>query len=217
MRGWFGGLPIRRKLVVMTAASTTAALLLAGGGFLAWDIAAYRSSIEEDVRGQLRILGESSATAIVFGDERAAGETIAALELRPHVVMACVYGADGRLFATYHRGRSGSCPPMPGAEITVAWRDARFAVPIVHSSSRVGMLFIHRDMGDVQERLLVGLGMVAVLIVLCTLVALAIGGRLQRSIVDPMLQLAGTARAVSDERHFDRRVVPASSDEVGVV
>ena len=216
LRAWFHGLPIRRRLVVMTAASTAAALLLAGGGFLAWDVLAFRTMIGRDVSAQARILSENSAAALVFNDDRAAGETLAVLEIQPRVVMACLYAADARLFATYHRGRT-TCPEMPSTGVTIAWRDVRFVVPVDYAGSRVGTLFIHRDTADMVERLLVGLGTVAVLIVLCAGVALAIGARLQRSIVDPMLELADTARAVSDAQDLERRVVPRSDDEVGVV
>ena len=217
MRTWFRALPIRRRLVAMTAASTAAALLLAGGGFLAWDVLTFRNEIVADISSQARILGENSAPALVFNDERAAGETLAALELRPRVVMGCVYGADGRLLATYHRGQGQSCPEMPALEATFGWREARYVAPITYAGSRTGTLLILRDMDDVRGRLLVGLATVAALVVLCTLVALAIGARLQRSIVVPMLQLADTARAVSGTDDTKFRVVPTSDDEMGVV
>ena len=217
MMAWFRDLPIRRKLVVMTAASTSTALLLAGGGFLLWDIIAYRGIIERDLEGQIRIVAENSAPALVFHDERAAGETVAALETTPGIIMACIYMADGRLFATYHRDRGHTCPPMPPIEIDMGWRDARFVVPITYAGSPVGRIFIFRDLRDVRERLFVGLATVAALVIVCMIVALAIGARLQRSIVDPMLRLADTARAVSDEQDIDRRVEGAPNDEVGVV
>jgi len=213
----FRALAIRRKLVVMTAASTSAALLVAGGGFLAWDILAVRGLIQRDVTAQARVLAENSAPALVFNDERAAGETIAALELSPRVVKGCVYGSDGRLVATYHRDAASRCPPVPPSHTTFSWRDGSLVTPITYAGSRVGTLFVHRDLADVHERLLVGLATVAGLIVLCTLVALAVGALLQRAIVDPMLQLADTARAISEERHVDRRVIATSNDEVGVV
>jgi signal transduction histidine kinase len=218
MRRWFAGLPIRRKLVVMTAASTSAALLLAAGGFLAWDVLTFRNEIRRDITAQLRILGENAAPALVFNDERTAGETIAALELRPRVVMACLYALqDDRLFATYHRDQAGSCPPRPPDALEFGWREARVVVPVTYADSRVGTLLIHREMTDVLERLLVGVGTVAALLVLCTVVALVIGARLQRSIVDPLLDLAGTARDVSDTKDYDRRARTQSTDEVGVL
>ena len=218
MRRWFSDLPIRRKLVVMTVASTTVALLLAAGGFLAWDMLTFRNEILRDLTTQARILGENSAPALVFHDDRAAGETIAALELRPRVVMACLYlDADSRLFATYHRDQNRPCPARPDDGVALGWSDARLAAPVTHAAARVGTLFIHRELSDVWERLLVGVGTLALLIVLCTVVAVAIGARLQRSIVDPLLDLADTAHHVSDAKDYGTRARAQSNDEVGVV
>jgi signal transduction histidine kinase/ActR/RegA family two-component response regulator len=217
IRARFRSLPIRRKLVAMTAASTAAALLLSGGGFLVWDIIAFRDVIERDVESQARILGENSAAPLVFNDERAAGETLAALELRPRVRMGCLYRANGQLFATYHRDRTTTCPPLPAFGEVIAWREATFTVPVTYAGTAMGTLHIARDLTDVQERLIVGFMAVTGLIVLCTMVALLIGARLQRSIVEPMLRLADTARLVSEGNEQGHRVTPTSNDEVGVV
>jgi signal transduction histidine kinase len=213
----FRDLPIRQKLVLMTVASTAVALLLASGGFLAWDILTYRNEILRDLTAQSRIIGENSAAPLMFNDDTAAGETLAALELRPRVVMACLYDARERLFATYHRAQGTSCPPTPAGGIEFGWTEARFVGPVTHDGSTIGTLFIYRELGDVLERLLVGLGTVAALLVLCTLVAVLIGSRMQQSIARPLLELAGVARRVSDTKDYRLRAEASSSDEIGVV
>jgi signal transduction histidine kinase/ActR/RegA family two-component response regulator len=206
----FRDLPIRRKLVIMTLASTAVALLIASGGFLVWDVLTFRAEIQRDINSQVRIIGENAAPAIVFNDDRVAGETLAALKLRPRVVVGCLYGENARLFATYHRSEDTRCPAeRPADEVTYAWDEARLSVPVVYAGSRVGSLFIHREFGDVVERLLVGGIIVAALLVLCIFVAVLVGSRLQRSIADP--------RQISDTRDYGLRAVPLSHDEVGVV
>ncbi len=217
MTTWFQTLRIRRKLVVMTAASTSAALLLAGGGFLVWDALAFRTFIERDVASQARVVSANVAPALVLNDEDAVGEAVSAFELRPPVVMACVYGADRRLVATYHRERSGRCPDESSVSSSFTFQEARFVIPITYAGSRMGTLFVHRDLADMRERMLVGLGTVAGLVAVCTVVALAVGALLQRSIVEPMLQLAAAARTVSDGKHGAPRLVPTANDEVGIV
>ena len=214
----FRDLPIRRKLVIMTLASTAVALLIASGGFLIWDVLTFRAEIERDINSQVRIITENAAPAMVFSDEKTAGETLAALQLRPRVLMGCLYSQDGALLATYHRADSTPCPmPQPHQEVTFAWDEARISVPVVYAGSAVGSFFLRREYGDVLERLIVGGVTVAALLVLCTLVAVLIGSRLQRSIADPLLALAGLARQISDTRDYTLRAVPLSSDEVGVV
>ena len=214
----FRDLPIRRKLVIMTLASTAVALLIASGGFLVWDVLTFRAEIQRDINSQVRIISETVAPAMVFNDEQAAGETLAALKLRPRVIMGCLYGQDGRLFATYHRAEGTPCPvPQPDEEITYSWDEARLSVPVVYTGSQVGRFFLHREYGDVLERWIVGGVTVAALLVLCTLIAVLIGSRLQRSIADPLLDLATLARQISDTRDYGLRAVPLSRDEVGVV
>jgi signal transduction histidine kinase/CheY-like chemotaxis protein len=214
----FRDLPIRRKLVIMTLASTAVALLIASGGFLVWDVLTFRAEIQRDINSQVRIITENAAPAMVFNDEVAAGETLAALKLRPRVVSGCLYAQDGRLLAAYHRAEGTVCPmPRPKDEVTYAWDQARVSVPVIYAGSPVGTFFLTREYGDVLERLIVGGVTVAALLVLCTLVAVLIGSRLQRSIADPLLELASLARQVSHTRDYALRAVPLSSDEVGVV
>jgi signal transduction histidine kinase/CheY-like chemotaxis protein len=214
----FRDLPIRRKLVIMTLASTAVALLIASGGFLVWDVWTFRAEIQRDINVQIRTITENAAPAIVFNDDLTAGETLAGLKLRPRVVLGCLYAHDGRLFAAYRRDQGTACPTArPADEITYGWDEARVSVPIIYAGSPIGTLFLRREFGDVLERLVVGAGTVAILLVLCTFVALLIGSRLQRSIADPLLDLAGIARRISDSRDYALRAVPLSSDEVGVV
>ena len=214
----FRDLPIRRKLVIMTLASTAVALLTASGGFLVWDVLTFRAEIQRDINSQVRIISDTAATSLLFNDEVVAGETLAALKLRPRVVIGCLYGQDERLLATYHRGDGVSCPTaQPADEMTYAWDEVRLSVPVIYGGSRVGTILLRRELGDVFERLIVGVGTVAVLLVLCTFIAFLIGSRLQRSIADPLLNLAGLARQISATRDYALRAVPLSSDEVGVV
>ena len=213
----FRDLPIRRKLIAMTIASSAVALALASSGFLIWDLVAFRSEIERDLAAQARILGENSAAAMTFGDTRAAGETLAALALRPRVRMSCLYTADAQLFATYHRGRETSCPSKPADGTTFGWIEAQLVLPVTLNTTRLGTIVIHRELTDVYERLAVGLVALGVLLVICTTVAVGIGNRLQRSIAEPLLHLADTARAISETKDYSLRSKPTANDEVGVV
>src|SRR2546426_12338939 len=99
----FRDLPLRRKLLLLTLTSSAVALVLASSGFLAWDIVRARSEIREDTEAQARLVADNSGAPLTFRDEQTAGETLAVLRLRPRVVMSCLYNADQRLFATYHR------------------------------------------------------------------------------------------------------------------
>ena len=110
MRHWFRDLPIRRKLALMTLASSVIALVFAAVGVFTWDVVQYRREIARDLSAQARTIGENSTASITFDDPRSAGETLAVLEIHPNVEYACMFRADGSLFATYFRDGGGACP-----------------------------------------------------------------------------------------------------------
>jgi signal transduction histidine kinase/CheY-like chemotaxis protein len=217
MRHWFRDLPIRRKLALITLASSVIALVFAGAGVFAWDIVQFRREIARDLSAQARTISENSTAAITFEDAQSAGETLAVLEIHPNVEYACMFRADGSLFATYFRDGQGGCPPVSGDELEVAWREARIVAPIDFEGRRIGTLLIMRDLSDVIERLRIGGGILTALLILAVALAALIGHRMQRTIADPLLALAKTARVVSETKDYSLREDIRSNDEVGIV
>ena len=217
MLDWFSDLPIRRKLALMTLASSVIALVFAGVGIFTWDVLQYRREIARDLRALARTLGENSTASISFEDPRAAGETLAVLEIHPNVQYACMYRGDGSLFATYFRGNQGACPTAASEMLAVGWRDARIIAPITIEGRPIGSLLIERDLSDVIERLSVLGGILTALLVFAVLLAALVGNRMQRTIADPLLALAKTARVVSETKNYSLRGEAASQDEVGTV
>jgi len=217
MRHWFRDLPIRRKLALMTLASSVIALVFAAVGIFTWDVIQYRREILRDLTAQARTVGENSTASITFEDPRAAGETLAVLEIHPNVEYACMFRADGSLFATYFRDGRGACPAAAGDMLEVGWRDAQIIAPINLNGRRLGSVLIHRDLNDVIERLSVLLAILTFLLAFAVLLAALVGHRMQRTIADPLLTLAATARVVSDTKNYSLRGEVRSNDEVGTV
>jgi signal transduction histidine kinase/CheY-like chemotaxis protein len=217
MGHWFRDLPIRRKLALITLASSVIALVFAGAGVFTWDIVQFRREIARDLSAQARTISENSTAAITFEDAQSAGETLAVLEIHPNVEYACMFRADGSLFATYFRDGQGGCPPVSGDELEVAWREARIVTPVDFGGERIGTLLINRDLNDVIERLSIGGGILAGLLVLAVALAALIGHRMQRTIADPLMALAATARLVSETKDYSLREDIKSNDEVGFV
>jgi signal transduction histidine kinase/CheY-like chemotaxis protein len=201
MGHWFRDLPIRRKLALITLASSVIALVFAGAGVFTWDIVQFRREIARDLSAQARTISENSTAAITFEDAQSAGETLAVLEIHPNVEYACMFRADGSLFATYFRDGQGGCPPVSGDELEVAWREARIVTPVDFGGERIGTLLINRDLNDV----------------IAVALAALIGHRMQRTIADPLMALAATARLVSETKDYSLREDIKSNDEVGFV
>ena len=215
---WFERLPIRRKLLVMTLAASTTALVLATAGFLAWDISQFRGEIRQDIDAQSTIVADNIAAPLAFLDHQAAGETLSVLRLRPRVQFACLYDAEGALFATYHRDAGMACPAAPPAAPTLFDATAyRATTRVMQGRQTLGTLFIYRELGDLYVRLRIAVLTLAGLLLASVLVTLLVVTRLQQMIALPLLRLADTARAISAGRDYSLRAAAASDDEIGVV
>jgi len=213
----FHDLPIRRKLLLLTLTSTTVALTLASGGFLAWDIAQFRSEAKQDTRAQSAILAENSGAPLTFGDDRVAREILQTLAVRPRVQMACLYESTGTVLTSYQRDPRGVCPARPPGASTFGWRTFAVVTPVGIGRKTVGTLYVRRDLGDMYARLRVAAATVLGLLLLAFGAAVLTSARMQRSIARPLLQLADTARAISTTRNYALRAAAESDDEIGVV
>jgi signal transduction histidine kinase/CheY-like chemotaxis protein len=212
----FRDLPIRRKLLLTTLASSATAVVFATGGFLAWDIIQLRGDIERDVEAQAQLIADGSAAAVEFKDDRVARETLGTLKIRPHAQLACLYDRNNVLFEGYERDRDVTCPPSPGRE-EFGWDRLALNTTVNAAGQPVGTLLVVREMRDVQQRLRIGIGILAVLLLVAIGAAFLVAARMQQSIASPLLMLAGTARAISTGRDYSLRATPTSKDEVGVV
>src|SRR5436309_561838 len=99
----FRDLSIRRKLTLMGILASGTALLLACAAFLAYELFSYRAGMINALSIRANIIGVNSASAILFNDEAAAVETLAALKTDPHTIAAGLYARDNRIFASYVR------------------------------------------------------------------------------------------------------------------
>src|SRR4051812_29690594 len=99
--------------MAITMATAASALLLAGVGIVLQDGALFRQGMRLDLVALSRIVADNTTAALSFDDPRAAAETLAALKARPHLIQACIYQPDGRLFASYLRTDADArCGPV---------------------------------------------------------------------------------------------------------
>jgi len=213
----FRDLPIRRKLLLLTLAPTVTALLLVSAGFLTWDILERRREIREDVDAEATVLPETLAASVLFGRPDEADSTLAVLKVRPHVRFACVYTTTGELFARFPPS-SKSCPPSPPPASVFGWDTYEVVANVQREGEKAGTFYLSRDLRDVHRRLTVGSVISGGLLILAAAAALALSRRMQRSVSEPLLALAGTAQQISSSREYAIRATPAvAHDEIGAV
>ncbi len=210
-------LPLHRRLLAVLLLSAGLALLVS---WLLFAAVAARNLHEDAVR-QLQILAEATAhnaqAAVAFGDERAAAETLASLRADPGLAAACITLPQGGVFVQL-RARDDAPADCRAPLDAGGWLlPARIETitPVLLDGEQIASLRVVTDLGARWAELGGYLLMMLVFAALALLVATWVGGRLQRQVTQPVVQLAATARAVSRDGNYGLRVLRSSDDEVG--
>src|SRR5690606_20678537 len=116
---------VRFKLIAVILATTLAALLVASAALLSYDVRSYRQGVIADIRTQAAFLADANTVALQYDDRKLAQESLAPLTIRPDILAAAIYTAEGQLFASYEgrgRGELGRAPAEAPAELRGASR-----------------------------------------------------------------------------------------------
>jgi PAS domain S-box-containing protein len=209
---------IRAKLMFIAMGTTGASLTLLTGAWGVLEFVSYRAAMTAEMATAGDIIGANSTAALTFNDEAGAKEVLAALQPQSEVRLACLFSAQGRLFASFQRpGEGARCPESPtadGSEFTEGMFVQSSAV--ILANERVGTLHLVASQVKLWNRLRLSALVLALALAVSTLVAYLLFWRLQRLVSQPILDLATTARRISEQRDYALRAPQHSNDEVGV-
>ena len=194
-----------------------AVLLLTCSAYFAYDIYTFRQSTVRQLSTLGNIIATNSTAALAFDSKAEAVEILNALKAESHVVAASLYDKNGNLFCRYPATLAeNEFPQRPDSD---GYRfENSFLVgfaPVQQGDNRLGTLFIKSDMGAMYERLRLYSLTAIVVIGLSSLLAYLLSKSLQRSIADPVLSLAETARAISERQDYSVRARKVGDDEIG--
>ena len=220
-------LSIRSKLTLITMFVCVTALLVASVVFILKDNITARRELLEDAALFADVAGNNLTAALSFQNQQDATEVLDSMRANPHVEAACVLTAEGKLFAAYHRADA--------PEAVAAIADAQTHVlasgstgdfhlddgfievirPIVLNGTRVGTIIVRSNLDAISQRMHSRITTMAAVFAAASAIGLALVFRLQRVISQPILNLAATATAVSEEKNYSLRATSPGDDEVG--
>ncbi|MBT4612875.1 MAG: HAMP domain-containing protein, partial [Gemmatimonadetes bacterium] len=212
----FGEMPIRRKLVGIQILTAFTVLVLVSTYYVVADISASEQGKVERMSTTAAILGTNTVSALRFLSNEDAVKTLASLAGEPDVASACIYDADGEVFATYPSDVMAADLPAPQGHSQEFVNDHLLLFrPIMDGEEQVGTVFLDADMSDLSERverfvlsaLLLMIGGVGVAALLSTL--------LQRHISHPVLSLAQATRQVTATGDYSQQVERKTGGEIG--
>jgi signal transduction histidine kinase/DNA-binding response OmpR family regulator len=205
---------VAKKLTWMNMLVSGAALLLACAAFIGYDMVTFRATIVRNLSTQAQIIGANSASALLFNDPQAAGNTLSALKAAPDILSAVIYMPDGQPLASYSRDRSvpiPALPVLPTGQIEMHRLKANEIMlvrSIVFQGKPTGMVYIRSDMEELDHRLFRYAGIAAVVLFGSLLAALLVSSIFRRSVAEPIVHLAQVADVVSRDKDYSIRATP---------
>jgi signal transduction histidine kinase len=208
---------IRGKLIAIVMAATVAALLLAAGVLALLERDRSQRDLVADLSALAAIVADNTTAALVFADPETAAEVLRSLRSKSHVAAACIYDAEGELFARFARRSATRCPPRPatpsGTSFTagtlVHWQ------PIELAGDHLGTVVLASDLSEMRQRLRLQLLMLGASMLVAAGGALLLSVRLQRVVSRPVVELAEVAAAVREQGDYSLRATRRSRDELG--
>ncbi|NKB50001.1 MAG: HAMP domain-containing protein [Alphaproteobacteria bacterium] len=223
-------LSVRHKFTAISVLTTTIVVVIASTVFVGLEINNYRRALVQELTAIAQITSSNSTAAILFGDQAAARETLAALRARPNIDAATIYTPAGDLFA-HHAVRSKRdeqsevLPPDflagfsgAGAPLyKIAWtsQSVDFFGPIWLDGEIIGGLSIRSSLDQIGATIGTYLSVVAFIILFSIGLAWWIALRLQRQVTHPILGLLDTMQSVSREHDYSLRAQKHGRDELG--
>jgi signal transduction histidine kinase/CheY-like chemotaxis protein len=216
-------LSIRRKLALLAASASAVALLIASVAFLLFDRQSFEEALVRRMQTVAEVVAWNGAPAVVFSDPESASTTLGALRSEPEVVSAAFYDREGRLFAEYHRANAAASvvpaalEPREAAQPSQSFEADALVVmePVVLKDDRVGTLVIRSGLRERSQRSRRFAAIAALVFAASMLLATLVGWIVQRTLSEPLLELAETARRMSRQGDLSARARPRGRDEVG--
>jgi signal transduction histidine kinase/CheY-like chemotaxis protein len=211
---------VRSKLVLMAISTTVVALLTSSVAMLFYDLRSYQQYWVDDLVSQGDIIASVTAPALGFNDAAAAQQNLQVLRVRPQVLAAAIYTANGQRFATYAPSQAGPNVQYPEAPGKPGYRIEGGELVVVHdiveNNEKVGTVYLRSRYGLVDRMINYALILGGVLLASLVVAAL-VASRLQRGITEPLINVTNVAREVMLRRDFTLRVPGNNTGEIGVL
>jgi PAS domain S-box-containing protein len=216
----FRDIPIQRKLMTIILLISGAVLLLTCSAFFAYELVTFRHTTVRQLSTLAKVIASNSTASLAFQNPDDAQEILAAVKAERHILAAGLYDNAGNLFAKYPEKLPADV--FPAAPEPDGYRFSRSYLtgfqPVVQGpDQRLGTLYLKSDLGEMYERFrLYGIIVVAVITVSFVL-AWMLSKMLQQQISEPILALAGTAKAISTRGDYSVRATKLGKDELGLL
>jgi signal transduction histidine kinase/uncharacterized membrane protein affecting hemolysin expression/ActR/RegA family two-component response regulator len=205
------------RMVLLT---TGVVLLFTCAAFFTYELVTFRQSMVRQLDTLAQAIASNSTAALAFSNPEDAQAALAAFKADPHIVAAALYDESGVLFASYPSSLPAKLLPGSPAAAGYSFEDSHLIgfEPVTEGDQHLGTLFVKSDMKAIDQRFALYALIVVIVVALSALLAYLVSHWQQTRISQPILDLAETARAVSDRHDYAVRAAgSADTYEIGLL
>jgi len=219
----FNDLKLRCKLIVIITAVSALVLILSGTVFGFYEIFKFKHETVQTSGTTAEILGSQCVAPILFNDEQAAADTLAALASDKNVITGAVFLRDLSVFAIYNKNgvdvkavdmdsRSGNGHHFDDHQLEL-WRVIRA------DGENIGYIYLCVDLKWHKIKMLQYTGMAGGVFFLMVLISIGISFLVQRIFTRPVERIIKVSEAIAKgEQDYSARVPGEElKDELGVL
>lgn len=204
-----------RRVILLTCASVLALTVIS---FLVYEITVFRQSHAETITSIAQVLAENATSSLAFKDPEDAEELLRSLRTEPTIRRAVIFDSGGKLFAHYpHTVATNELPRFPGGDRVRYESGSLLVVMPIFEERREGTLWMESDLTPLYRSLSLFALIVVLVLISSFALAIIVSSWLQQKITTPILELAGVAREISDQRDYSVRAQRRTEDEIGVL
>ena len=222
----FGHLPFKWKLTLILMATSVFSLLVACAAFVWYDNYLFRQSVIQGLQVDANSISLIGRSAIPSRNKAVLDSALASLSAKG-IVAAAVYTGDDLPLSRYIKPGSGEAIPTRPSKLLSSFEGDYLVIfrpvfPVLSDEGRVGTrigtIYLKSDIGkQLQGRFERYANIVAMVMLISCLVAFLISYKLEPLISRPIMDLARTAKVVTDKKDYLVRAQKTSDDEVGAL
>ena len=175
-----------RFMALVNLATAGAALMVASVLLIVFQFVSLRTAMVEDMNVQLRLISDNSAVALLLSDEKAANETLKALEVAPNIEAAAIFSMAGTPLARFHRNGAADIATPDPALIRKGHRFGFSQFDLVRyvnmGKHRIGYVVVRVGLDQLYARLIGYAGLTLLIAIGSLAVAYLLVARMRRAV-----------------------------------
>ena len=214
---FFRNLPMRLKLMLLMMGTAMSAIVVMCALFSVRYVHESRQAMQQEMGMLAQVIGDRSTAALIFLDNKLAAENLAALSHKESIQLACIYDAQGNVFARYAnmQEKGPDCPAAQNPSAAFDGHEFHLNQNIMQASQRVGGIYLRAGLNEIESNIAHYGTYVALLMVLAGLFSYLLAMQLHHVISDPVARLVNVTQKVTKDSDYSQRAVKESDDEMG--